>query len=168
MSSDIDFDGIIGGWSLSPNILRIDAVAGKLIPLPTVPKQSARWARLSILALTNSGALDLQTPHADRTNGVLCIDTGSSFGLALPEKEWARWRESHPNTPTTLETTYTPSDGLFVTQEAWADEIAIGSIVLTNVPIMRAGPAGAAQWSAQYEGTLGLAALKRLDMIVDG
>jgi S1-C subfamily serine protease len=41
-------------------------------------------------------------------------------------------------------------------------------VALAGVPIMSAGPAGAARWGAKYEGTLGLAALKRLDFIVDG
>ena len=39
---------------------------------------------------------------------------------------------------------------------------------MTGVPIMRAGPFNANRWGTQYEGTLGLAALKRLDIIVDG
>ncbi len=168
LSTYIDFDGVIGWWTLSPNILRIDAVVGKVTPLAAVPKQSTQWPQLSMLPLTNFGVLELQIPHDDRTNGVLRIDTGSDFGLELPEKEWTRWRNSHPNAPITLDTAYSPSDGFFVTQLSWADKIAIGSIVLTNVPIMRTGPAGAAHWGAQYEGTLGLAALKRLDIIVDG
>jgi hypothetical protein len=167
-SPDTDFDGLIGWWTMSQNILRIDAVAGKLTPLPTVPKQTAQWVRLSILALINSGTLDLQIPHDGHTNGVLCIDTGSDFGLALPDREWKRWREAHPHTPITLDTVYTPSDGFFVTQEAWADEISVGPVVLKGLPIMRAGPAGTKRWGAQYEGTLGLAALKRLEIIVDG
>jgi hypothetical protein len=163
-----DFDGLIGWWSMSPNIMRIDAVSGKVTPLYTVPKHATKWNQLSILALTNSGTLDLQIPHADRTNGVVLIDTGDDSGFALPENEWNLWRETHSHIPITLETLYTPSDGFYVTEEAWADQIAIGSIILTNVPIRRAGPAGAEQWGAQYEGTLGLAALKRLEIIVDG
>jgi len=56
----------------------------------------------------------------------------------------------------------------FVQEEAWADEISVGPIVLKGVPIGRAGPAGSNRWSVQYEGTLGMAALKRLDIVVDG
>src|SRR5208282_4636003 len=76
--------------------------------------------------------------------------------------------ETHPHIPITLETAFTPDDGFFVTEEAWADQIFVGPVVLKGVPIERAGPAGATKWGAQYEGTLGLAALKRLDFIVDG
>jgi len=168
MSADIDFDGLIGWWTISQNVLRIDAVAREVTYLSKVPGQTAQWTRLSVLAVTNSGALDLQIPHGDHTNGVLCIDTGSAFGIALPTQEWRRWKEAHPHTPITLATDFTPEDGFFVREEAWADQISIGPLVLTGVPIAQADPAGAARWGAQYEGTLGLAALKRLDFIVDG
>ncbi len=166
--TSLDVDGIIGWWSLSDNIVNIDAVAEKVTSLSAVPKKANQWTQFFIVPLTNSGALDVQIPHAGRTNGVLRIDTGTGSGLALPDAEWKLWREKHPHSPITLDARYTPSDGFFVTQEAWADQIAIGPLVLTNVPIMRAGPAGAAAWGAQYEGTLGLAALKRLDVIADG
>jgi S1-C subfamily serine protease len=67
----------------------------------------------------------------------------------------------------TLETGVTPDDGFFVTEEAWADQISVGPIILTGVPISVAGRGGTNRWGAQYEGTLGLAVLKRLDLIVD-
>lgn len=161
-----DFDGLIGWYTISHNVIRIDAVARKITALRKVPTQTAQWARLCVL--TNFGVLDLQIPHGGRTNGVICIDTGSDRGLALPAQEWHRWREAHPQSPITIDAAFTPGDGFFVTEEAWADQISVGPLVLTGVPIMRAGPSGAARWGAQYEGTLGLAALKHLDATVDG
>jgi len=163
-----DFDGLIGWWTVSPNILRIDAVAMEVAFLPSVPKETAQWDQLSVLAMTNSGALDLQIPRGAGRHGVLSIDTGSDSGLALPASEWSRWKEAHPRAPLTLKTDFTPSDGFYVTEEAWADQIAVGPIIMTGVPITRAGPLGSTRWGARYEGTLGLAALKRLDFIVDG
>jgi|SRR5208282_3031997 len=161
-----DFDGLIGWWNIRQNVLQINAVAKEVTFLQKVPTKTAQWAQLFLL--TNSSTLDLQMPHSDRTNGVLCIDTGDNGGLALPEQAWRRWKETHPHIPITLETAFTPDDGFFVTEEAWADQIFVGPVVLKGVPIERAGPAGATKWGAQYEGTLGLAALKRLDFIVDG
>jgi hypothetical protein len=161
-----DFDGLIGYYLISHNVTRIDAVEREITFLPKVPKQTAQWARLSVL--TNFGVLDLQILHADHSNGVVCIDTGSSYGLELPVQEWHRWKESHPQSPITIDTVSSFDEGFFVTEEAWADQISVGPIVLTGVPIMCASPAGASRWGAQYEGTIGLAALKRLDLIVDG
>jgi hypothetical protein len=161
-----DFDGLVGWWTIRRNVLRIDAAAREVSFLPHAPREVAPWAHLSLL--TNSGSLDLQIPHDDGTNGVLCIDTGAAGGIALPGPAWRRWKEAHPNMPTTVETVFTPSDGFFVCEEAWADQIAVGPIILTGVPIAQAGPAGTDRWGAHYEGTLGLAALKRLDLVVDG
>ena len=166
--TDTDFDGLIGWWSLSQNVMRIDATARELTFLSEVPKETTQWTRLSIVALTNSGALDLQIPHSDRTNGILHIDTGSGFGFAMPTQAWHQWKAAHSKAPITLTTDFTPDDGFFVREEAWADEITIGPVVLKDVPIAQAGPAGSIRWGVQYEGTFGLAALKRLDFIVDG
>jgi hypothetical protein len=161
-----DFDGLIGWQSVSPNVLRIDAVTREVKFLPKVPTQSAHWPRFCLL--TKLDTLDLQIPSASRTDGVLCVDTGFDCGLALPREEWRRWKEAHPQTPLTLETTYIPTDGFLVYEEAWADQIAIGPIVLTGVPVGEGGPGNSTRWGARYEGTLGLAALKRVDLIVDG
>ena len=164
------FDGLLGWYPISHNLIRIDAVAKKITALPNVPTQTAQWTRLSVL--TNSGALDLQIPHGDRTYGVICTDTGSDRGLALPAQEWYRWREGHSQSPITIDTYSTFDGGFDVVEEAWADQISVGPLVLTGVPIevtiVRAGPTRTNWWGTQYEGTLGLAALKRLDFIVDG
>ncbi len=163
-----DIDGLIGWDIFSPNVLRIDAVAKEVTPLSKVPKQATLWAQFSILALTNSGTLDLQIPHSDSSKGVLCVDTGDFHGLALPEPEWHRWKEAHPHAPITLDTEFTFSGGFSVIEEAWAGQISVGPMALAGVPVTGPNTLGATRWGARYEGTLGLAALKRLDFIADG
>lgn len=154
------------GWfHISRNILRIDAVASEVTSLPKVPPEAAEWTRLSVR--TNFGVLNLQIPHVDHSNGVLFIDTGTASGFALPAQEWHRWKEAHPQSPITLSVIYSFDEGFSVTEEAWADQISVGPVVLTDVPITEAGRGGTNRWGAQYEGTLGMAALKRLDLIVD-
>jgi hypothetical protein len=174
VEQDVDFDGLIGwyhmsrstGWfHVSRNILRIDAVANKVESLSKVPTDTAQWARFSVL--TNFGVLDLLIPHGDHSNGVVCIDTGWPGGFALNAQEYREWKESHPQSPRTLETNFDPEDGFYVTEEAWADQISIGPTILTGVPISVAGRGGTNRYGAQYEGTIGMAALKRLNLIVD-
>ena len=162
-----DFDGLIGWRTLSRNIMRIDAVASEVSFLPSVPRKLADWARLAVV--TNLARLDLAIPHGSLTNGVLCIDTGShDGGLALAPEAWRQWKAAHPESPVTLETAFGPLDGLFVFEEAWADEISLGPITLTGVPVQQASPGDVACWGAQFEGSIGLAGLKRLDIIIDG
>jgi hypothetical protein len=164
---NVDFDGLVGWRTLSCNIMQVDAVAREVSFLPNGPRKIADWTRLSVV--TNLAALDLAIPHASRTNGVLSIDTGfSDGGLALAPEAWTRWKEAHPESPVTLEASFSPAAGLLVFEEAWADEISIGPITLTGVPIQQASSRIVARWGDQFEGCIGLAGLKRLDLIVDG
>jgi hypothetical protein len=161
-----DFDGVIGWSTLDRNVMEIDARARKVSFLDEVPKRATRWPRFSLT--TNSGTLDLVIPHCNQTNGILCIDTGSASGVELPRDEWRRWKEANQDERITLGTAFTPSDGFFVFEEAWADKITIGPITFTDVPVSRAGTANSNRFGARYKGTLGMAALKRLNFIVDG
>ena len=63
--------------------------------------------------------------------------------------------------------TYTPGIGLHVSEEFWADRLAIGRFSLTNVPVIQAAPVKM-RMSTNYEATLGLFALTRLDIVIDG
>ena len=161
-----DFDGLIGWPMVRPNTIRIEAILGKLTLLSELPKEVAQWTRLTLY--TNFDMLDLQVPFSGNSNRVLCVDTGSDNGLSLPAEEWSKWKQAHPHMSVTLVATYTPSDGFYVAEQTWAERVAIGPIVLTGVPIEQAGPFNARRLGNQYAGTIGLAALKRLDLIVDG
>ena len=100
-----------------------------------------------------------------------------SFGLGMriwsqtnPE-QWRAWKAAHTNQPMTMAAYYTPNPGLVVSEEGWADKILLGSLPLTEVPVMEADSGEIALHSppdAQFEATLGFAALKRLDFLIDG
>jgi S1-C subfamily serine protease len=57
---------------------------------------------------------------------------------------------------------------VLVKEQTWARELALGPLLLTGVPILEANSAEVALGSAQFEASLGLAALNRLDFIIDG
>jgi S1-C subfamily serine protease len=61
-----------------------------------------------------------------------------------------------------------PGAGTVVTEETWAREMTFGSLVLTEVPVMPSNVAEQAMGSPSFVASLGLAALKRLDLIIDG
>lgn len=163
---DVDFDGVIGWPTLSQNVLEIDAVRQRVRLLAKVPRRAARWMQFPLA--TNFDILAFQVPRNDRVNGVISIDTGSSWGVALPPREWHQWKEAHPHKPMTFEAFYTPGDGFVVREEAWANQISIGSFVMTGVPITEETSSAAIRWGNKNGGILGLAALKRLNLIVDG
>jgi len=161
-----DFDGIVAWSTLKENTLQIDASELKLNFLPRVPKQVTNWSRFFVA--TNSKTLVLEIPNNQGAKRTISIDTGSDWGFALPPSQWQQWKKLHAGSPITLKTYYAPMYGFLVTEEAWADQIRIGPLVLTNVPIIEEPAASMAFEDNNHEGTLGLAALKHLNLIIDG
>jgi hypothetical protein len=163
-------DGIFG-WSLiRQNVLQIDAVKDTAEFIQEVPDDpdSTKFE-----LLTNSDYLELVIQDKNGAKAIIFIDTGSPDGLKLTPSIWREWKETHTNQPTTLNAYYTPAMGLglVVKEEAWAKKISLGPLTLTDVPITEADSADIALGSipnGRYEATLGLAALKRLDSIIDG
>ena len=160
-----DCDGLIGWWDVSGGIIHINTDDGKIELLERLPKQISKFTRL---ALTNCGTLDFQIPNPDGTNRVLCTDTGFPTGAALPAARWRGWRQTHPHNPSTLGWMFSPSDGFFLFEESWADEVHFGTLQLSQVPVMTAGPGNVSRYGPQYAGTLGFTALRQLDLIIDG
>lgn len=163
--SGADFDGVMGWGPISSNISRIDANALKITNLPEVPKGAKNWAKYRIM--TDYGTLDIEVPHSDGTTGVVTFDTGSDCGLALSASRWLQWKKVHPHSPATI-ITYATLNGFVSEEESWANRICIGPLVLTDVPIMKDRSPIAGKWGAKHDATLGLAALSRLDIVVDG
>jgi hypothetical protein len=150
----------------SKAIIRIDALRRSATLMEAVPAEAESWIKVRLQ--TNSAMLNLEMPESDGKPSVLCIDTGDSNGIKLHPERWRAWRASHANQPMTLDAIYTPGVGGVVAEVAWAGEMAFGPLVLTDVPINEPSSAHIAMESGQYAGTLGMAALKRVDLIVDG
>jgi S1-C subfamily serine protease len=59
---------------------------------------------------------------------------------------------------------------LVIAEQAWAKEVSLGSVEITEVPVEGADPndvASGTSTNTQFAAILGLAALKRLDVIID-
>jgi hypothetical protein len=161
----VNLDGVVGWRNVRGNVLRIDAAAGSVTFQPKVPDQLSSWVQLAVF--TNSDLLELEVARSDGSKGIVFVDTGTDMGVSLPAQQWQAWKAAHPHWPTTLKAFFTPADGLVAVEEAWATKFPFGPIVLSDVPIAEAAPVNAALGSSRYEGTLGLAALKRIELIVD-
>ena len=159
-------DGAVGWQPIRYNTILIDAVQRTATWLTNAPPEAATWLKFKIRS--QSLILGLEIPGQDDKRGVLSIDTGSSCGVALSPENWRAWKAAHTNEPTTLLAGYMPGAGTVVMEESWAKELTFGPLVLTEVPVMLANVAEEAMGSPGFEAALGLAALKRLDLIVDG
>jgi hypothetical protein len=163
---DWDIDGVVGWGAVKGNILQIDAAAHRVSCLSKLPRKARTWTRLNVVA--DSDILELQIPEDGATNAAVVLDTGSGAGVALAPQRWQRWSVAHPHQPMTVNSFFTLGDNIVVNEEAWAERISFGPLVLTDVPVMEAPPYWVASGGPRSEGSLGLAALKGLNLIVDG
>lgn len=164
-SVSMDVDGCLG-WSFFKNtIFQIDVANRTIRSLPEVPAEARQWTTLRVHRASNVFCLEL----TDKT-GVILIDTGNFSGVSLSAERWRAWTNVNPHLPKTLTTYYMGGSGVVVGEEAWAEKLSFGPMVLNNVPVRPASASDAAVGSTRspYQATLGLTALERLDFIVDG
>jgi hypothetical protein len=157
-----DFDGFVGWNQLRNAIIRIDACRGTVTWLDSVPRDMSTWTKFPIR--TKGEVLQLEIPVGKRDSSFLFIDTGDFQGVALAPELWRTWKAAHRQQPTTLDVYYAPALGIVVVEESWAEKLRIGPLQLTGVPVKEAGEDQRVNGSV----TLGRAALKRLDLIIDG
>jgi hypothetical protein len=154
-------DGFVGWKFLHNTVLQFDAARGRVIALPDSVGEMPGWVRLKVHKMKPL-AVEL-TDHR-----IVIIDTGQSGGVALPAELWRQWKQAHPRQPIKRVRLATPSVGVVEVEESWADEIEVGPIHLTNVPVQETEPWSRGMAGDRHAATFGLAALKRLELIVDG
>ena len=160
-----DIDGVLGWGDTMSNILRIDADAKKLSALQRLPRNIGLWTKWDLR--DGVDILAIKLPNAAEQGGTICIDTGSHSGVELSAKRWKDWRHEHKEQQFTLEASYSPYGGLRVSEEFWADKLAFGQFSITNVPVSQSF-SGIDLSVTNHQATLGLFALTRLDVIIDG
>lgn len=159
-------DGVIGWGPLQDNVLCISGADLTATLVPDVPEGSKPW--LSLPIRSNTGFLFLKTPAPDCSNAVVLVDTGFSGGVALAPSRWRKWKAAHGNQSFTLDSYFMPGAGLVVKEEMWASKLEFGPLVLTDIPVTEANAAQVALGGPGFQGSFGLAALKRLELVVDG
>jgi hypothetical protein len=159
------FDGLVGWRNVRKSIFEIDASRGQITFFDKLPKRVLEWTRFAIV--TNSSTLRLVIPDDTLDNGVVCVDTGSQFGIGLPSHDWLIWKSQHRGQPTTLASFVTVSGGPVAREESWARQFALGPLLITSIPVLEERETESALGES-YKGSLGLAALKRLELVIDG
>jgi hypothetical protein len=156
------YAGIVPWRALSKEVFSLDAEGGRLKAAIAPPPDTAQWTPFQLR--NDLSRMALETRDQDGTNGIIWIDTGSPDGVHLNPARWQVWKAAHPQMPTTFSYLFSPNEGSIVMEVGWADQISIGSLVLSNVPVM--------QWPTSYStndmALLGLYALRGLDFIVVG
>ena len=159
-------DGAVGWRQIRYNTIQIDARQKTATWLDQAPAETSTWLKFRIRS--QSRILGLEIPDKEQKEGVLTVDTGSFCGVAMSPQRWQAWKAAHTNEPATLMAGYMPGAGTVVVEENWARELTFGPLVLTEVPVMPANVAEQAMGTSDFEGSVGMAALSRLDLIIDG
>jgi tetratricopeptide (TPR) repeat protein len=163
---DVPHDGLIGWLNVQDNVQIIEAATHTLQTVKAVPPDATTWGKFRIL--TNYDNLALEIPGSGTNKLVVLIDSGKRAGISLSSERWREWTSAHPHHPETLLAYSMIGVGNLVKTESWADKITIGSLVLNQVPVMEANNGEMAAGSSGYAATLGMAALRRIDSVIDG
>jgi hypothetical protein len=158
-------DGVVAWADLRNDILRIVADTKELSVLKKLPENICQWARWNIEQ--DSRLLEVKLPGTSEIDGTIFIDTGIPYGVQLSAKRWKYWRAKLRDRPYTLVAYYTPGIGLKVYEQRWADKLVLRQFSVMKVPVMPSSSVRELQFT-NYEATLGLFALTRLDVIIDG
>jgi len=163
----LEMDGLIGWTQVRDKILEFDAEKREIRPLDKLPEDVATWTQLRIQPSVDFMIMDLPDFHGSM--GLIFVDTGSTTGVEFSPALWKLWRVMHPKDPITLCAYFTPGSGLVTVEQSWAHELPLGLFTLKEVPIEEANPSVTALTRRHPNViTFGMAALKRLDLVLDG
>jgi hypothetical protein len=163
---NMEADGMIGWPDVRDKIFAFDALNDKMQPLGKLPDDLSGWTKFPVVA--NANILILIATQADGKTGLIYVDTGSPFGVALSADHWKEWRAAHTTSPVTIHAYYTPGAGLVTGEQGWARNYSLGPLHLTEVPVEQSDSILPSLVPGLHLATFGMAALKRLDFILDG
>jgi lipoprotein NlpI len=160
-------DGAIGWPEIRANLLVFDSASHTLSAPDTLPDTTG-WLKFTVHP---ANVLLLEVPQPDGQTGLLLVDTSRPGGIALLPPQWQEWTAARPqaalSSVTLLHPTAPADRAKITTTMAWADEVHLGPLTLTQVSIEQADPREL-EGLDQPLGIIGLGALERIDLIVDG
>ena len=160
-------DGVLSWYGLRNQVFVFDAPKIGLDIRDQVPRGATNWPKFPQRA--DALTLGFEVGGEDPRHDVVYVVTGDERGVALRHSLWEKWVATHADQPATVVVSVNFSGGVTVGKEMWAREIAIGSLVLTHVPVREMeAQEESSPLLAEGAATLGLFALRRLDFVLDG
>ena len=159
-----DADGCVGWPAIRYRVVEFDALKQTFKFLHEVPKATACWTKMALQP--NSGILALKPESHNGDNEIILVDTGAGCGIALSPQKWREWETAPPNLPVTVRAEYGMAEGSTLRKQTWANKFNLSSMEMTDLLVEEDTWGG--KPPAGVVATLGMAALKRLDFIVDG
>ena len=132
MRKGLSLDGLVGWPEIHDNILVFDADGRTVRSVEELPPETAGWLKLKLVP---NRWLLMEIPMADGKTGTMEVDTGSPFGVEMPPGQWKEWRAAHPKAGVTSHLGGVLSFGIHWWHMAWAEEIKLGSLTLSDVAV---------------------------------
>ncbi len=163
----IDLDGVIGWPDLKDDLFTFDAADDAIKRVDRLPLDTNGWSRLPLNR--PAGVLALEIARPDGKTGVLEVDTGNAEGISLSPARWKEWRATHPHARGRWQFNFMPGSGPALGRRYEAEDLAIGPLVWKRVNIRKARPSetGIVEGDDVFEASIGLAALRQLNLIID-
>jgi hypothetical protein len=159
-----EMDGVVSWNAFRNDVIVFDDAKGPNIGT-AVPSDALTWPTFK--QRTDLPKLAFDAGGGSGRHWVIYVDTGDEGGVVLNHTLWEEWAARHSQQPATMKSAQSLMGEVSIKREIWADHIAIGGLVLTNVPVREISSREAAQLP-DHTATLGLYALRRLDFIFDG
>jgi lipoprotein NlpI len=148
----IPVDGVVGWPEVRDNILVFDSAQHTIRRVEQLPPETAGWLKLKVVP---DDLLLLELPLPDGEMATLGVDScqGGSTAIMMSSAQWKEWKSAHSH-------------------PGWAEEIKLGALTLTDVKIKEMSTREENSLldetpGAQAAYKLGMAALERMDLVVD-
>jgi tetratricopeptide (TPR) repeat protein len=163
-------EGVVGWPDVRNNILVFDSDQRVIRRVEQLPPETADWLKWKVLP---TGSLSLEVPLADGKKGVIYIDTADNRSIMLAPPQWKEWTQAHPAATPVARKVWGLPLLISTEHETLADKVELGPLTVTDVAIedMVSDDAGLLRDELPGEDTawsLGIGALSRIDLIVDG
>src|ERR1043165_2539771 len=160
-------EGIMGWGSPNDDIIHFDVTQNRVYLEPRLPTDIETYRRLPLWTKEVT-ILALKVPVEGQGDGMLVVDTGSPNGVSLSQARWEQWRREHPEAPITLDVFLMTSGDVRV-EKSWAKQFSIGGLDFTEMFVEQSFPIPSSLKvdPQAHVATLGLAALRDYDVIVD-
>ncbi len=160
-------DGVVGWNPTRSNILVFFGDSRTMKVIRQVPEESLKWTKLQISKESPMLRLSWNSTTGQRSS--IDVDTGSPHGAHLAPAAWRLWKAAHTKQPLTFDAYQTPGvGGVVIAEEAWANRLDFGPFSLSDLPVMEADTGSVALGGEGYQATLGLAAVRRMELVIDG
>jgi PDZ domain len=166
-SPAFDVQGMVGWPMFKESVVQLKLAEQKVSVGLDLPPESLSWPKLVVRG--DNEVLCVELPaEAGASHSLVLIDTGDPDGVSFSPEKWRQWKASHPGHAVTLSAEFMPGAGLGVKEESWADELTLGGLVLRGVVVKESNIAQVQAGGPGYVASLGLRALRRLDVVIDG